>query len=386
MLTRGVMGGREKIEAALSQAGTPEIPAVICYEGIYIRDRWDDLTPYPWWYRRAPDVGRQLAWRRKVVNRLGQDWMALPFVAPRAERQHMLIDERPDGVYQVNRASGRVQRLQREAVGGWSEPYAKPAVHEDLFPDSREQIEWEIPLPAPFDPVEVTETGQDDLARALLAEFGAGIFPLVHVEAPLWSTYGYWGFEGMMVSVASRPDLVEYACERLLADRIGRIRAAAALGAAGIWIEDCMTDMVNPGAFARLNVPFLRALADEIRAQKMVSIHYFCGNPAGKWESLLSTGVDTLAFEEGKKGFAIDIAEVVDRVRGRCALLGNLDAIHLLPHADEEALRAEIARQIWAGRRNGSRFVMSVGSPVTPGTSPERVRLYCDLVHDLGSR
>ncbi len=35
------MTGKEKIEAAFSIDGTPEIPAVICYEGIYIRDRWD---------------------------------------------------------------------------------------------------------------------------------------------------------------------------------------------------------------------------------------------------------------------------------------------------------------------------------------------------------
>lgn len=380
------MRGREKVEAALSQAGSPEIPAVICYEGVYIRDRWDDLTRYPWWYRHAPDVGRQLAWRREVVNRLGQDWIALPFVAPGAERQHVTIEERPDGVYRVDRVSGRERRLQREAVGGWFEPYAQFSRQQGILPDSREQIDCEIPVPVRFDPREALDKGQDDLARALLAEFSADVFPLAQVQAPLWSTYGRWGFEGMMVMVASRPDLVEYACQRLLVAAIRHVHAAAALGAAGIWIEDCMSDMVSPGAFARLNGQFLCALAHEIRAEGMASIHYFCGNPAGKWDLLLSTGVDALALEEGKKGFEIDIEAVVDQVRGRCALLGNLDAIHLLSHGSEEALRAEIARQIAAGRRNGSRFVMSVGSPVTPGTPPERVRLYCDVVHELGNR
>jgi len=46
-------------------------------------------------------------------------------------------------------------------------------------------------------------------------------------------------------------------------------------------------------------------------------------------------------------------------------------------------LRAEIARQITAGRRNGSRFIMSLGSPVTPGTPVVRVRRYCELVREL---
>jgi uroporphyrinogen-III decarboxylase len=80
----------------------------------------------------------------------------------------------------------------------------------------------------------------------------------------------------------------------------------------------------------------------------------------------------------------IDIEDVVERVQGRCAVLGNLDAMNLLPNASEEQLRAEISRQIAAGRRNGSRFIMSLGSPVTPETPVKRVRLYCDLVHELG--
>jgi len=75
----------------------------------------------------------------------------------------------------------------------------------------------------------------------------------------------------------------------------------------------------------------------------------------------------------------------VERVNGRLTVLGNLDAIRLLEKGSEAELRAEIARQIAAGRRNGSRFIMSLGSPVTPGTTVDRVRLYCDLVHELGA-
>ena len=65
-------------------------------------------------------------------------------------------------------------------------------------------------------------------------------------------------------------------------------------------------------------------------------------------------------------------------------VLGNLDAINLLPKATEGELAAEITRQVAAGRRNGSRFIMSIGSPVTPGTPVSRVRRYCDLTHEIG--
>jgi uroporphyrinogen-III decarboxylase len=158
------------------------------------------------------------------------------------------------------------------------------------------------------------------------------------------------------------------------------------LDAEGIWIEECLTDMISPAMFAELNVPLVSELCSSIRSEGMHSIYYYCGNPNDRLDLLLSVGADALALEEGKKGFSINIEDIVDKVQGRCTLLGNLDAIHLLEHGSEAELRAEIARQIGAGRRNGSRFIMSIGSPVTPGTSVERVWLYCDLVHELGGR
>jgi hypothetical protein len=69
--------GREKIEAALSPHGTAEIPAVICYEGIYTRDHWDQLFDCPWWYSLSPDLEHQLAWRGQLIEKTGQDWFYL---------------------------------------------------------------------------------------------------------------------------------------------------------------------------------------------------------------------------------------------------------------------------------------------------------------------
>ena len=86
--------------------------------------------------------------------------------------------------------------------------------------------------------------------------------------------------------------------------------------------------------------------------------------------------------EESKKDFTIDIEEICEYVHGRCTVLGNLDAMGLLEHGSEVELRAEIKRQIKAGRNNGGRFIMSLGSPVTPGTPVTRVHLYHDLAHE----
>jgi len=380
------LNGRQKIEASFSPNGTPEIPAVICYEDIYIRDHWHSLTTYPWWYAQSPDIDQQMAWMRAVIPAIRQDWMVLPTCPSRQDRENLYIDPRKDGVYLTERLSGEKEQLRPPIIGGWELYEHGYSGHVPYLAKTKAEVDRSVSLPSRFNRDHYIEAGHADLAQRLLAEFGNTRFAFDYASTPLWSCYSLWGFEGMMTMIADRPDLVQHACNRFLSAKLQSIQRAAALGADCIWIDDSLTDLISPRAFERLNLPYLQKMVAEVHAHGMHSIYYFCGNPVGKLNLLLESGAEALALEESKKGFIIDLAEIVEVVQGRCVLFGNLDAIHLLPHADEKTLRAEIRRQINIGRRNLSRFIMSIGSPVTPGTSPEQVRKYCDLVHEEGSR
>lgn len=375
------MTGRQKIEAAFSREGTRHIPAVICYEDIYVRDHWDELTSCPWWYQHVPDVERQMSWRRQVIATTGQDWFFLPLSHSRAQRDSVVVEARQDGVFRLDRRTGKEEPLARPPVGGslaWHYRLPGPLA------ETSDRIDEAIPLPSESDARVAAAGGRADLAAAMLAEFGEQLYPMFTVGSPISDCCQVWGFEGMMEMIGRRPDLVRHACERFLQRAIHRVRLGAAIGAKGIWIEEVLTDAISPGAFQSLNVPVMRQLVEEVRALGLKGVYYYCGDPAGKWEQILSIGADALSLEETKKGFTIDIEHVVARAQGRCVVLGNLDALRLLANGTERQLRAEISRQISAGRRNGSRFIMSIGSPVTPRTPVERVRLYCDLVHELG--
>jgi len=378
------MTGRQKIEAALSDDGTPEVPAAICYEGIYFRDHWDQVTSHPWWYQFDSDIEHQLLWYRDTINRTGQDWFVLPYCYSRKERLAWGIVEKDGGVFWVNKPDGEYTELRRPRVAGWSESGGLHSYHPSHLPETYDGIDKLIRISDSFDPSDSIKDGRNDLALVLLEEFGSK-YPIHHVSSPLWQTYSIWGFEGMMTMIADKPSLVEYACQRYLKLGIQSVYRSAMLGAAGIWIEECLTDMISSKAFERLNVFYLRQLVEEIRKAGLKSIYYFCGNPKGKWEQIFSVGADAVSLEESKKGFVIDIEDVVEKAKGRCAILGNLDAINLLPNATEDQLKDEISRQISAGQKNNGRFIMSIGSPVTPETPVERVRLYCDLVHELGN-
>ena len=115
----------------------------------------------------------------------------------------------------------------------------------------------------------------------------------------------------------------------------------------------------------------------------MLSIYYYCGNPNDRLDLLLDSGADALSLEEGKKGFVIDIMDLAGKIDGRVALVGNFDAVHLMEKGGDDEVRAEVARQLEAGRRNGGRFIFGYGSPITPGTTTDRVQLVADMVHQL---
>ena len=103
--------GREKIEAAFSPEGSPEIAAVICYEDVYYRDHWAQLTSAPWWDVHSPDLGRQLAWYRDAIEKTGQDWLNLPSFYPRDVRRRLAIEQREDGIYLIDRLAGSARLL-----------------------------------------------------------------------------------------------------------------------------------------------------------------------------------------------------------------------------------------------------------------------------------
>jgi hypothetical protein len=376
------MNGRQKMEAAFSERGTSEVPAVLsCYEDIYQRDHWDNLTQCRWWHREAPGVETQMLWRREALENTPEDWFRLPFCPPAEARRNQHVEETPDGVFLVDRKTGARKELHRPPVGDWPEHgYAAPA-HP---PESPEAIDRAVPIPHEDDVTYVRAEGRDAVARALLAEFGRERLPTHRTSTPLLRCADLWGFDGMMLNIRSRPDLVARACGRYLEQSKATMRRAALLGAKAIWVVDGLGDMISPADYFRLGVPFLRELLAEIRRLGRVGVWYFTGSPAGKWDIILSAGADALAFEDAKKGWDVDVVEVARKLEGRSVLFGNLNAIEVLQNGTDEELKAEIKRQLAAAPINGGRFVMSIGSPITPGTPVERVKLYCKLVHELG--
>jgi hypothetical protein len=374
------MNGRERIEAAFSPEGTPEIGAVIPYESIFIRDHWEDLSDKPWWVRVSPDDNIQFTWRGEVARKIRQDWFDLPTGISKVDQENLSIEIHNTTVYLVDRRYNISRKLTPPKISGWPD-YDNASIHPVNPPDTPEDIDvwmenWTVPGQG-------LASDYSDLPEKILSDWGKEYYPMGYINGPLWSCYYMWGFEGLMTRIIHKPDLVQHAVKRFTESTLKEINVYASIGVLGLWLEDCMTDMVSHHMFHRFNLPYLRIITDSSRAKSIRTFHYFCGNPAGKWQDLLDSGADALSLEESKKGFEIDIVAVAEMVNRHMVLLGNLDAVDVLEQADEQRLQYEITRQLQAGKMNGNRFIMSLGSPVTPGTSVERVQLYLNIAHSL---
>ncbi len=359
------------------------MPVVVPYESLLIRDHWNDLVDLPWWYQFETDVDRQTLWRSRVIDRIGQDWFLMP--GPHysdEDRSRFSLEARGAEVYRVDRKTGAEERLVKPLPEGCSSEAISPVLPSDS-PGSPDEID-RLLLPLKTETSRHSFGGRDRLARRMKEKYGETHSCLFHVQSPLWSCYTLWGFNELMMAIADKPRLVEYACKRYLEREIARIDEAALLGADIAWIEECMTDMISPAMFRDINVPLIKEISRHIASKGLKSVYYYCGNPAKKLEMIISCGTDAVAFEEGKKGFDIDIAELAVEIDGRCVLFGNLDAL-LLEKASEAELEEEISRQALGGLKNRGRFVMSTGSPVTPRTSIDRVVLYREMAHRIGA-
>ena len=378
--------GRQMIESAFSEQGSAEFAALDFWEYVFIRDHWEKLTDAPWYDQFSPDLETQLAWRREVLLRTRQDVLHLSPFYSRKERENLVLDVRPEGVFLQDKATGQKNKIEPPVPGGWSRSGKVESIKTTGLPETPEALDAILKnLPSP-NVQDMAEDGRSDLARSLLEEHGSSLFPLSYADAPMWYFYELWGFEGMMLMLGGQAELVQKACAHFTARTLEDIQQAKLLGAAGVLIWECFTDMISPKAYEAFSVPCMRQVVEECRRLDLKSIYGFSGNPAGKLDAILSTGADALAFEESKKGFVVDIHEMAAYIDGRCTLFGNLDAIEVLQNGSKAELQKAIAEQIAAGRRNKNRFAGSLGSPITPGTPVDRVALYCDLVHEMSRK
>ena len=320
----------------------------------------DNWYPPPAWLQlpvnRTPDeiAGCTLARRGEELFWLSPEGAAT-WIPPDRQRyhEHLIAEKRHPyaGLWERGHHSNRGSR----ATAGSEDPVA----------------------PAPEQAQALADSHQYDVARALTHRHPD--LPLyAYANSPYNSLLGAFGFQEMMAALAERPRMAHALLESSLPRPSARLAAARALGVNIMFVEECLAsaDIISPTMYREFSFPYTKEMLRFYEERGFRTVLYFSGSLMPLLEDLARLPFTALSFEEDRKGYGIDLAEVRRLLGPDRVLFGNLDALFVEEAADDELL-AEVRRQIQVAGADGS-FVVSLGSPFTPDTALDRVRLVCE--------
>ncbi len=161
-----------------------------------------------------------------------------------------------------------------------------------------------------------------------------------------------------------------------------QMEAWAAVGIHGVYAEESFTgaDLISPRAYNEFVFVYNQPYFQHIRRLGLLPIHYVCGDTVPRLDRIAQLDIAAVGVEESKKKFKIEIEEVVRRVGGRVAVLGNIDAIRYGLNASLEDMAAEAKRQLCIGQQ-AKGFLLSTGSPFPLDTNPRLIDTMVATAH-----
>jgi uroporphyrinogen-III decarboxylase len=373
------MKSKDKMLTAMTSGLKSDFPVVIPYVDIFLRDHWDEVTDQPWWVNCNTDLSARLKVEEDLQSKLDLDWVQCGMCPSKNWRESHNIKIHGDHVFLVNSTGEKIE-IRRQPAGGTYIPIEK-----ELQIKSMENIDEHLKV---IDEETLIQSGMLDYMKMVVENFGSEKFICTSMGSPFWVALNtYFGFKGMFLNLFRKPKLVERVLEKITESSIELLKAYAKVGVNGVWLEECLASKseISLNYFKRFVLPYNTLLISEMKRLGLKSIYYACGDIRDRLELMIETGTDCISFEESKKGFEIDIAWVNKVVSGRVCIFGNLDAIRVLQNGTSRELKREIMRQISIGSKYG-KFVMSLGSPVTPHTPLSRVKEYISISRKIAQK
>jgi hypothetical protein len=401
MLPNLTLTSRQRLQAALTGGQPDVVPAAPCYLLLFLADffRANYSEQYRRWLhtrsRCRVDHAQDTHFRAEAlyqsygIFKFRPDWMEAPAGTTRAWAERTDIVQDAGRLYFEDRLVGTRSPLSAVALYGDPDMSGQPPSLTDIH-DNRSQYQSPAAVDAQvlIEPAEaLLQGGSWDLPALVVADYGDEFFIAPVLDPPFSDAYNHLGFEGLMLSQREQPELLHYILRRKLAQSREIIDAWGAIGVHGLFAEETFTgaDMISPRSYDRFVFAYNEPYFSHCRQAGLLSIHYVCGDVGPRLPRLLELDIDAVAVEESKKGFQLFIEEIIERVNGRCAVFGNIDAVRFGLNAPLEAMAAETRRQAQAGA-HAKGFVASTGSPFPHDTNPRLVDTLVSTAHALPPR
>lgn len=370
------MTDKQRVHAVMEGKPVDRTPVAVPYKQLYDADHFSELTGRPqWelWKWRHASPEEHVQTYRTIFGKTPFDILQ-PQSAPSPQaRENVEFVEEDGEVFQRDRRTGDRQSLR--TVSGHPVDYR---ANETQYVFDRKDAEERI---KPGKSEHMIASGCHDYLKAVVDEFGSDHFVMAGgVVGVLWGCQAHVGQTNMLAMLVEQPGLIEYMSHKLVEQTIETIRAYASCGADAVYIDDAMatSDMISPAHYERFCLPHMQEMVREIHSLGHKAVVIYFGGVSDRLDLIAAIGADALCVETTMKGYVNDIDEIAEAIGDRISLFGNLDPIGVLEKATDAELQAEVKRQADAGRKARG-FIISSGSPITPGTPLARVRRFIEL-------
>ncbi len=387
---------KERVFQILRGEKPDRVPAAPAYLILFLADfvrayyidqyrrRMRGLRRYPVDHQEDTRFRAQAIYQAYGIFKERPDWMEIGRGVSRswAERTDIVAQ---DGVlYYEDRETGARRPMHDSPLPWGTMEQDRHDATQDRWDSSdeirgQEQVDARLPLP---DPQELLSRGDFDLPRQVVADYGDSTFITTILDTPFSDAYDLLGFQGLMLIQHDRPQLFHYLLERRLEVTKRLMETWAAVGIHGVYVEEVFTgaDIISPRAYDEYVFAYNQPYFRHMTGLGLLPIHYVCGDVVPRLDRIVQLDIAAVGVEESKKTFDIEIEEVVERVDGRAAVLGNIDAVRYGPGATLEEMAAEAKRQLHIGRR-AKGFMLSTGSPFPLDTNPRLIDTMVATAH-----
>jgi len=321
------------------------------------------------------------------IFKVRPDWIELHQGATRAWADRTEIVREQGTLYYRDRDSGRQAPMAEVPMPRGDAVLAPPSASRSDLWDISDRIHGpeEVDAALPIHTAErLLARGDFDLPRQVVADYGELYFLSTILDTPFSDAYDLLGFRGLMLIQHDRPELLHYLLQRKLEQSLEVMAAWSRVGIHGIYVEEVFTgaDVISPRSYDEFVFQYNQPYFQRMRGLGLLPIHYVCGDTVPRLERIAQLDLAAIAVEESKKNFRIELEEVVEKVAGRAAVFGNIDAVRFGLHGSLDEMAAEVRRQAAIGALARG-FVASTGSPFPLDTNPRVIDVLAATAHSL---
>jgi [methyl-Co(III) methanol-specific corrinoid protein]:coenzyme M methyltransferase len=208
----------------------------------------------------------------------------------------------------------------------------------------------------------------------LREKYGEQVPIMGHVNGPFSLASHLTDPSKMMKLILTKPDVVPEFC-RISVDVISEYaNAMYDHGADVVVIEDMIAsvDLLGPKFYEDFSFPFEKELASRLKGP---SILHICGNATSVLDNMIATGSDGISIDS-----KVDASLAVEKSRGKCAVLGNVDALVLLNGTVDE-IQKETMKSIEANVD-----LVAPACAISPLNSNKNIKAMVDTVVEYGGK